>query len=133
MAGLLHLIREEAASGLIRQVRSGIPYRRLESLIALLGISRDEAAHVFGIPQRTLARRKREQRLNPEESDRVARVARIVALASDVIEDEKSAIAWMKRPNPSLGMVTPLSLLDTDFGTRHVERTLGRIEYGVYG
>jgi len=117
---------------LIKIVRSGLPYAALESVLDLLGLPVDAVAASLSLPQRTLARRKKQQRLSAEESDRLLRLARVAAIAVGVFGDPQKASAWLQKPNRALGGVTPLSLLDTDAGVRQVERVLGRIEHGVF-
>jgi putative toxin-antitoxin system antitoxin component (TIGR02293 family) len=116
----------------IKKVRNGLPYKALDSLAHTLALSSDEISRIFFIPSRTLMRRKKSHRLTPEESDRVLRVARVAAHAIDTFEGPERAIEWLKSPNPALGRVPPLSLLDTDIGVREVERILGRIDHGVF-
>ena len=65
-------------------------------------------------------------------SDRLFRVARIGALAIEVLEDEARAVSWLKRPQIGPGGRTPLELLTTDVGRDQVEKLLLRIEHGVY-
>ena len=59
------------------------------------------------IPERTLARRKREGRLTSEESSRLVRLARAVTRGEDVFEDLDAAVDWLKSPNASLGRRPP--------------------------
>ena len=82
---------------------------------------------------RTLARRRQERNLSPDESDRVYRAARLVAQAEEVLGDLARAARWFKAPNRALGHARPLDLLDTDIGSRQVEEVLGRVDAGVYG
>jgi len=89
-------------------------------------------AAVLGIPERTLARRKQQRRLRPDESDRLFRVARIVALADETLGGRERAARWLQRPNRALGNAIPLHHLDTELGARQVEDALGRISHGVY-
>jgi putative toxin-antitoxin system antitoxin component (TIGR02293 family) len=86
----------------------------------------------LGIPERTLARRKKEGVLNSEESAKLVRLARVVERAKDVFEDFEASLNWLKSPNAALSGATPLSLLDTDIGAESVLDTLGRIEHGVF-
>ena len=79
-----------------------------------------------------LARRKKEGRLNSEESAKVVRLARVVERAKEVFEDLDAALDWLKAPNAALSRQTPLSLLDTDIGAESVMDTLGRIAHGVF-
>ncbi len=117
---------------MIERVRAGLPYKALDSLAKTLELSPAETSRIFSIPQRTLMRRKSSHRLTADESDRVLRVARVVAHAIDTLEGREAAVGWIKSPNPALGRKTPLSMLDTDLGTREVERILGRIDHGVF-
>ena len=91
-----------------------------------------ELANALGIPERTLARRKKEGTLSSEESAKLVRLARVVERSRAVFEDIKPALDWLKSPNAALSGATPLSLLDTDIGTESVMDTLGRIEHGVF-
>lgn len=113
-------------------VREGLPYESLATVIEKLGIKGDKVAEVIQLPLRTIARRKKEKRLEPDESDRVVRLARIWTLAAYVLGSEQKASAWLHERNRALGGNPPLDILDTDIGTRQVEEVLGRIEYGVY-
>ena len=117
---------------MMERVRAGLPYKALDSVAKTLELSPAEVSRLFSIPQRTLMRRKASRRLASDESDRVLRVARVVAHAIDTLEGREAAVGWIKSPNPALGRKTPLSMLDTDVGTREVERILGRIDHGVF-
>jgi putative toxin-antitoxin system antitoxin component (TIGR02293 family) len=68
--------------------------------------------------------------LSPEESDRIARIARVTQRAVDAFGDENQAREWLKRPNRVLQDVPPLELLGTDVGAVLVADELGRIEFG---
>ena len=113
-------------------IRQGIPATAVEALTKAIKVSRSELARALGIPERTLARRKREGTLSSEESAKLLRVARAVGRANEVFEDSEAALHWLKSPNSALAGATPLSVLDTDIGAESVLDTLGRIEHGVY-
>lgn len=113
-------------------VREGLPYETLATVIEKLGIKANQVSAVIQLPLRTIARRKKEKRLEPDESDRLVRLARIGALAKYVLGNEQKASIWLHERNRALGGIAPLDILDTDIGTRQVEEVLGRIEYGVY-
>lgn len=117
---------------LIEIVRSGLPHAALESVQDLLGLSAGAVSASLSLPMRTLARRKKQQRLTAEESDRLLRLVRVAAAAVGVFGDPPKASAWLRKPNRALGGATPLSRMDTDVGVRQVERVLGRIEHGVF-
>jgi putative toxin-antitoxin system antitoxin component (TIGR02293 family) len=111
-------------------VKAGLPYACLEALIGKFGLAREEAAAALHLPQRTIARRKKEQRLQADESDRLLRLARVGAQAVATLGSEEKAVQWLRRPNRALGKRVPLDLIDSDIGTRQVEEVLGRIEHG---
>lgn len=116
----------------IEVIRHGLPAAAVDSLLKVIQLSQSDLARVLDIPERTLARRKREGLLNSEESAKLLRLARVVGRANEVFESSEAAIHWLKAPNASLGRKTPLSLLDTDIGAESVLDTLGRIEHGVF-
>ncbi len=111
-------------------VKAGLPYASLEALIGKFGLAREEAAAALHLPQRTIARRKKEQKLQADESDRLLRLARVGAQAAATLGSEEKAVQWLRRPNRALGNRAPLDLIDSDIGTRQVEEVLGRIEHG---
>ena len=113
-------------------VRNGLPASVIDSLSKAIELSQAELGRAVGIPERTLARRKREGVLSSDESTRILRLARVVSRASEVFEGREAAMAWLKTSNASLGGAAPLSLLDTDIGVETVLDTLGRIEHGVF-
>ena len=126
------LKKGQAETSLNGQVRAGLRFSALEALQRRYQITSAQIRELIDISERTLARRKLEKTLSKSESDRLYRVARIAAYAEEVLGSAQAATAWLKTPLPSLGQVTPLSLLDTDEGAQHVTDILGRIDYGVY-
>ena len=114
------------------KLRAGLPHAALETLMTRFDLGRDEISRVLHLPLRTIARRKRERRLQADESDRLCRLARIASHTEDVLGSAAKAARWLRVPNRALGGVAPLSLLDTDLGSRQVEEVLGRIEHGVF-
>jgi len=116
----------------IEIIRQGLPAAAVESMLKAIQLSQSDLARALDIPERTLARRKREGVLNREESAKLLRLARVVGRANEVFEKPEAAVHWLKAGNASLGGQTPLSLLDTDIGAENVFDTLGRIEHGVF-
>lgn len=113
-------------------IRQGIPSVAVDSLTQVMRITQAELAAALAIPDRTLARRKKEGRLNSEETAKLVRLARVIECAEATFEDLDAARDWLKSANAALTGVTPLSLLDTDIGAESVMDTLGRIEHGVF-
>ncbi len=113
-------------------IRQGISSAAVDALAGTIHLTQSELAAALGIPERTLARRKKEGTLSSEESAKLVRLARVVERAEEVFENLDAALGWLKSPNAALTGATPLSLLDTDIGAESVLDTLGRIEHGVF-
>lgn len=113
-------------------VRAGFHFAALEAFQQRYQITQAQIQYLIDVSERTLARRKIERKLNKSESDRLYRVARIAALAEDVLGSSAAATMWLKEQIPTLGGATPWSLMDTDEGAQRVAELLGRIDYGVY-
>jgi len=111
-------------------IRQGFPPAVVEELMRAAGLSLKELASALDLSPRSLQRRRRTGRLARYESDRLYRLARIVALANEFLGDHERAIRWLKRPNRALGGIAPIAALDTELGARQVENILGRIAYG---
>lgn len=111
-------------------IREGFRHSVVDALVGGSGLTLQEVASSLDLSTRSLQRRKHEGRLARYESDRLYRLARVLALADYFIGARDKAIEWMKRPNLVLGGVAPLNLLDTELGARQVEDILGRIGYG---
>ena len=130
-ASILRL-RTTSSAELRDAIRSGLPFSAFEALTKQLEISPQRFTAVFGIPPRTVARRKEARHLNPQESDRLYRVASTLSQAVEVLGSIDKARLWLKTPNRALGCEMPLDLLDTDIGTRQVEEVLLRLNYGIF-
>jgi putative toxin-antitoxin system antitoxin component (TIGR02293 family) len=128
------VFREKLAdyTAVIDRGREGLSYAALDSLATRYEIPTATLVRVLHLPARTLARRKKERRLRPDESDRLLRLARICALAEETLGDRHRAASWLRGSILSLGGVSPLDLLDSDFGAQQVEDVLGHISYGIH-
>ncbi len=117
---------------LIGLVRAGLPVSELDALQNVLDVPIDKLAPKLGISKATLHRRKAAGHLEPDESDRVVRFARLMGKAVEVFEGEEAARAWMSSPQFGLGGETPLDYATTELGALEVQNLLGRIDYSVY-
>ena len=129
--GVLHA-KPRTALDWVPIIRQGISSAAIDALTKSLRITQSELASILGIPERTLARRKKEGLLNSEETAKLVRLARVIERAEQVFEGLDPALDWLKSPNAALSRQTPLSLLDTKIGAGSVFDTLGRIEHGVF-
>ena len=116
--------------GLVGHVRRGLPIGAVQQLLDSGRLTLSELDHTV-LPRKTLANRRKLGTLTPEQSDRLLRVARIVAAAETTFGGQDKAAAWLRRPTAALDGERPLHMLDTDEGTRAVETMIGRIAHGI--
>jgi len=119
----------DSAIDLARAVREGFPIEVIDNMRASGRLSVGEVHRVIA-PARTLAHRRKQGRLNQEQSERALRVAEVLARAEQVFGREK-AHRWLRRPTAALEGEKPLDLLDTQPGTEAVLTLLGRIDHGI--
>ena len=127
------VLRQQIRSDLelVEALRDGLPPGAVDALVSAGTLSPFEVENLV-IPRRTLAYRKqKKQRLTPEESDRLARIARVAAFAEETLGDAEKAARWLRKPNRALGGGVPLEMLRTGEGARVVVETLGQIAYGI--
>jgi putative toxin-antitoxin system antitoxin component (TIGR02293 family) len=111
-------------------IREGFPPAVVQELMQASGLTLKELASALDLSPRSLQRRRRSGRLARFESDRLYRLARIVAIANECLGDHDRAMRWLKRANRALGGVAPIDAIDTELGARQVENILGRVAYG---
>jgi putative toxin-antitoxin system antitoxin component (TIGR02293 family) len=118
-AQILHIVEGRLAPSIIHRLVD-------------LGLEKSEINATI-IPLRTLQhRRSRREKLTVEETDRVLRVIRALALAESVYATRERALGWLRWPHARLEGRTPLSLLKTDTGSRIVEELLLQIDEGMF-
>jgi putative toxin-antitoxin system antitoxin component (TIGR02293 family) len=118
---------------LAKKVESGLSFDAFERVGKVSGLSTEALRGAIRIAPRTLARRRQEKRLSPEESDRLVSLSRLLSLAIDLFEgDVCSALNWFTTKNRALGGISPISAASTEVGSREVESLIGRLEHGVY-
>lgn len=117
---------------LVEFIKDGFPVTAFERFSNTLGISERELGAHTGVPPRTLARRKATGHLEPDESDRVARIAMLVEEALDLFDGNQAKAAhWFKTPKRALGGATPLEYAGTEPGAQEVRSLIGRLQHGV--
>lgn len=124
-------VKVRSESEMERLLREGLPASVLGNFRENWGFTVMELAGSLAIPKSTLMRMlERRNRMGPGDSDRVYRLASILALAEAAIGDREKAQRWLRQANQVLGNQTPLRALETEIGVRRVEQILGRIAYG---
>jgi putative toxin-antitoxin system antitoxin component (TIGR02293 family) len=115
---------------LVRLVRDGLPVACVQFVLDSFRLTQAELDRLV-LPRRTLAHRRKLGTLTPEQSDRLIRVARVLAQAEDTFGSQAKAGTWLRRATAALAGERPIDLLDTDEGARLVETLWGRISYGI--
>jgi putative toxin-antitoxin system antitoxin component (TIGR02293 family) len=118
----------------LRLVEQGLPTSSVQALARRVQEANLPVTEITEtvIPRRTLDhRRKGKQPLTRDESDKLVRVARIVALSEEVFANRMKAVWWLRGPKPGLGGETPLAALATETGARLVETMLHQIDHGI--
>ena len=125
-------LRTFGTAELHSRLEDGLSYEALERLRRVLDLPLSRISELLRIPPRTLARRKEARRLQPDESDRLVRLSRLVGFALQLFEgDLASTRSWLTTPHTSLAGETPLDFATTGVGAREVENLIGRLEHGI--
>lgn len=111
-------------------VSRGLPKQALRHIAQrLFPESRQLNAVVYKVvPEATY---KRRSRLTAAESERTERLARVIAAAEYVWNDQADAREWLNRAHPELGGKSPLQAAMTELGARQVEELLAKLFYGL--
>jgi putative toxin-antitoxin system antitoxin component (TIGR02293 family) len=112
-------------------VGAGLASEILQVIQNRLGLSNHELSELLMVSPRTIDRRKKEEVLPIDESERSLRIARLTDLAADVLGGMETASEWFHKPNFALGNKKPIDLMKTEPGARLVERTLNGIRHGL--
>ena len=134
LAGVLGVAGPEIRSelDLLEAVSRGLPTLAVDAVVHSGILTADEADRLV-IARRALASRKaRGQDLTRDESDRLARIARVNAVALEQFGSAEKASRWLRKANRALGGRVPLELLATGEGARVVEETVMRIAHGLF-
>jgi len=112
-------------------VNAGLPKRSLVLLSSrLYRDTRAASAFKFKvIPAATWKRRQK--RLSRQESERIERLARVLAFAEYVLDDRDDARQWMNAPHRELDGKPPLEAARSEIGARRVESVLNKLLFGL--
>src|SRR5688572_8731325 len=111
-------------------VESGLPKHSLERVVERAGVegpARLKLMHRV-VPAATY---KRRHRLKLVESEKTERLARVIALAELLWDDDAEAKRFLATPHPELGRRKPIEAALTELGARQVEDVVMRALYGL--
>ena len=111
-------------------VESGLPKLSLERVVERAGIEGPARAKLMQrvVPAATY---KRRHRLKLVESEKTERLARVIALAEMLWDDEAEARRFLSTPHPELNRRKPIEAALTELGARQVEDIVNRALYGL--
>lgn len=113
-------------------IREGLPYEAIEVIGRRMNTPVKDVLHIFDLPQTTYNKKRREEALlSGRDSETVLLLTELIDFGITVFNGDKNKfLRWLKKPNTSLGGVTPESLLDSVTGMQEVKNSLNRLEYG---
>ena len=116
----------------VNLIREGLPYETIEVIGKRADLPAIQMLRLFGIPQTTYNKKKRdEDLLSGRDSEVVLILTELLDFGVEVFNNETEKFQrWLKKPNISLGGVTPVSLFDSLTGIQEVRNSLNRLEYG---
>jgi putative toxin-antitoxin system antitoxin component (TIGR02293 family) len=111
-------------------VESGLPKQSLERVVERAGVQGPARQKLMQrvVPAATY---KRRQRLKLVESEKTERLARVIALAELLWDDDEEAKRFLATPHPELGRRKPIEAGLTELGARQVEDIVMRALYGL--
>ena len=123
--------KAESALTLVYSVARGLPVSSLDRLASRVSPEDARRFTYRVVPKPTLERRRKErQPLSTEESDRLARIAKVFAFALEVFRDDAKVRRFLDSPHPMLDDKAPLEVaLATGLGADAVVNLLGRAAY----
>ncbi len=112
-------------------VADGLPKIALRKCVQHVYRTRkDQNQLLYGIvPQATYKRRRK--LLSPRESERTERLARVIATAEYVWDDEAAVRQFLTSSHPAFDNRSPIDAAKTELGARRVEELLWRIFHGL--
>src|SRR5215212_9606759 len=107
---------------IVKAIQKGFSWKSFERFVENIALPAEVIAEIIGIPPRTLARRKKEGRLKPDESDHLLRLARVFAKSLQLFDgDREAATLCLTDLNMALGNIAPLDYARTEIGAQEVE------------
>lgn len=129
--GRLLNLKVTSEADLFRISQEGVSPRTFKRAMTTL----DLPINLIG-PTTTMRRRMdTNERLKPDETERLLRVARVYAESASLFGDEAAAKTWMNTPAefvPGEPATTPAQLAASDSGARMIEAKIRQTAYGIF-
>lgn len=113
-------------------LREGLPSLALHHVHQALSMTVADFSPLLGVSPRSFYEMLKRKKVDMTVSDRLFRVAQVIAIASSLFKSRPKAIEWMHTPLQALAGASPLEKLGTEIGAQRVHEVLSAIEHGVY-
>jgi putative toxin-antitoxin system antitoxin component (TIGR02293 family) len=113
-------------------IRAGIPKQAMTHLMDIADITLTEMAAIIHTSDRTLRRYSPQEKLSPEQSERMVEMAKLYSRGEEVFGSMENFRIWMDSVLLPFGNKKPKQFLDTSLGIVMIMNELGRIEHGIF-
>jgi putative toxin-antitoxin system antitoxin component (TIGR02293 family) len=126
----------------VKILKRGVPARYTRVLVSGMRVSQEKLYDTVGLTRATVDRKvRRDDLLNPDESERVMGIARLVGQVQTLVEESGNPkgfdagqwlAEWLDQPLPALGGKVPAEFMDTADGRALVSDILAQQQSGAY-
>jgi putative toxin-antitoxin system antitoxin component (TIGR02293 family) len=113
-------------------IEKGIPKRSLERAKRATGLTYTVLAQLLSVSAKTIERKRPSERFDDTASERLVKLAEIIAIGREALGNDEALQQWLLRPLRPLGGKRPVDFMKNMYGLELVKQLLGRIQYGVY-
>lgn len=96
------------------------------------GFSHEQMSSILSVSTKTIEKYKASDRLDEKASERLLKLAEIIALGIKALGSVEILNDWLKKPLRPLEGKRPIDLMGNFYGLETVKNLLGRIEHSVY-
>ena len=116
----------------VQLIEKGISKRSLEKAKTATGLTYAVLAEMLSVSAKTIERKKPTERFDDTASERLVKLAEIIALGRESLGSDEALQRWLIHPLRPLGGKRPVDLMKNMYGLEMVKQLLGRIMHGVY-
>lgn len=96
-------------------------------------LTESEIFNALNLPRRAVVQRRKHQRFNAVESNRIYALIEVITEADELFEgNQREAIQWLRKPCPALGQRSPIQNLNSFFEFQQVISLTQRLAHGVF-
>ncbi|MDT0648323.1 antitoxin Xre/MbcA/ParS toxin-binding domain-containing protein [Zunongwangia sp. F260] len=128
----LSLFKGNSSFAYLKVLKDGLHRNSVNSFIKHSNLTQKQVSRLIHVSERTLQRKSPDKPMDINSSERLIELTRLFYKGIDVFNDKEKFLAWLNRPNKSLGNSNPLDLIETSIGIDLVMDELLRIEHGVF-